>query len=598
MKRKTTAGIASFTLPIIIYDTSSTTGAGLSGVTHSSSGLVFEYRRQGQSSWTSVTPVSATLGTYTSGGIVASGSRTGRYEIGIPDAALAAGARFVEVCLRGAANMHPVDIEIELDAVDYQDATAFGLSRIDATIGSRATQASLDTAASYIDTEVAAIKAKTDNLPSDPADASDISASFVTVNNTLATIAGYIDTEVAAIKSKTDNLPSDPADASDIAASFVTVNNTLSTISGYIDTEVAAIKAKTDNLPTNPAAVSDIPTANQNRDAILNADPNAGYTDGSFGDRWLISDNNNRTVKVTGAGAGHVAADLHASQTDSLTADAITAAAVIKIQNGLALEASSQSILARIGAFTGTGVNTILGFFRALLRSDASITTPSDVGGTYTHTTDSTQAIRDRGDAAWTTGGGGGGTGTGARTVVVTVTLSASPVEGASVRLTKAAETYVGSTNASGQVTFNVDDGTWTVSITSPGATFAGASLVVDDDETVSYSLTAISITPSPATQITGYYTCYSHLGVVEAGVSITMQLVGLAQGSVGLALDNRLRTVTSDANGVAQFTNLFPGCRYKVYRGAAENKAWYVNLPDTVTGDPVELGSIYGDDE
>ncbi len=194
--------------------------------------------------------------------------------------------------------------------------------------------------------------------------------------------------------------------------------------------------------------------------------------------------------------------------------------------------------------------------------------------------------------------GGGGGTGGGARTVVVTVTLSASPVEGASVRLTKAAETYVGSTNASGQITFNVDDGTWTVAITSPGATFAGASLVVDDDETVSYSLTAISITPSPATQITGYYTCYSHLGVVEAGVSITMQLVGLAQGSVGLALDNRLRTVTSDANGVAQFTNLFPGCRYKVYRGAAENKAWYVNVPDTVTGDPVELGSIYGDDE
>jgi hypothetical protein len=33
--------------------------------------------------------------------------------------------------------MHPVDIEIELDAVNYQDATAFGLSRIDATVSSR-----------------------------------------------------------------------------------------------------------------------------------------------------------------------------------------------------------------------------------------------------------------------------------------------------------------------------------------------------------------------------------------------------------------------------------------------------------------------------
>jgi hypothetical protein len=70
----------------------------------------------------------------------------------------------------------------------------------------------------------------------------------------LGAIDDYIDTEVAAIKAKTDNLPTDPADASDIAASFATVNSTLATIAGYIDTEVAAIKAKTDNLPASPAA--------------------------------------------------------------------------------------------------------------------------------------------------------------------------------------------------------------------------------------------------------------------------------------------------------------------------------------------------------
>lgn len=66
---------------------------------------------------------------------------------------------------------------------------------------------------------------------------------------------GTVDTVVDAIKAKTDNLPSDPADASDIAASFSTVNGTLATIAAYIDTEVAAIKAKTDNLPSSPAAV-------------------------------------------------------------------------------------------------------------------------------------------------------------------------------------------------------------------------------------------------------------------------------------------------------------------------------------------------------
>jgi hypothetical protein len=74
------------------------------------------------------------------------------------------------------------------------------------------------------------------------------SKALIDLGTALTTIAGYIDTEVAAIKAKTDNLPSDPADASDIASSFSSVASTLSAIAGYIDTEVAAIKAKTDQL--------------------------------------------------------------------------------------------------------------------------------------------------------------------------------------------------------------------------------------------------------------------------------------------------------------------------------------------------------------
>lgn len=63
------------------------------------------------------------------------------------------------------------------------------------------------------------------------------------------------------------------------------------------------------------------------------------------------------------------------------------------------------STLARIGSFAGTGVNNILGMFRALFRSDAS--TPSDMGGTATAADHSLQAVRVRGDAAWTTGTSG-----------------------------------------------------------------------------------------------------------------------------------------------------------------------------------------------
>ena len=101
-------------------------------------------------------------------------------------------------------------------------------------------------ASANLDTQLSAISAKTANLPSDPADASDIAAAFGTVNGTLATIAGYIDTEVAAIKAKTDNLPNDPADASDINARF-----------DAVDTAIAGIGG------------GSAPTADENADALL-----------------------------------------------------------------------------------------------------------------------------------------------------------------------------------------------------------------------------------------------------------------------------------------------------------------------------------------
>ena len=67
-------------------------------------------------------------------------------------------------------------------------------------------------------------------------------------------IAGYIDTEVSAIKAKTDNLPSDPADQSAVEAAITAATSPLATqasvntIDDFLDTEIAAIKTKTDQL--------------------------------------------------------------------------------------------------------------------------------------------------------------------------------------------------------------------------------------------------------------------------------------------------------------------------------------------------------------
>jgi hypothetical protein len=115
---------------IFIADTSQTNGAGLANLVFNSSGLVAYYIAGDLNNEVQVTLVSATLGTFTSGGFVAvdNTNMPGWYEIGIPDAALDGGNE-VAIQLRGATNMAPVNIYIELDAVDYQSATNFGLSK-------------------------------------------------------------------------------------------------------------------------------------------------------------------------------------------------------------------------------------------------------------------------------------------------------------------------------------------------------------------------------------------------------------------------------------------------------------------------------------
>lgn len=105
---------------------------------------------------------------------------------------------------------------------------------------------------------------------------------------------------------------------------------------------------------------------------------------------------------ITGSLSGNVSGKVLGGGAGTITG---TGARVVDSSgNDVATSANQTTILARLGAFTGTGVNTVLGFLKSLLSKTA--TTPSDVGGTFDPATDSTEALRDRGDAAWTTATG------------------------------------------------------------------------------------------------------------------------------------------------------------------------------------------------
>lgn len=96
---------------------------------------------------------------------------------------------------------------------------------------------------------ISAIKTVTDAIPNGGA--------LTTISGKIDTIDDFIDTEVAAIKAKTDNIPSDPADASDVAAAIAAVSAKIDTVDDFLDTEIAAIKAKTDGLTFTVAGVVD-----------------------------------------------------------------------------------------------------------------------------------------------------------------------------------------------------------------------------------------------------------------------------------------------------------------------------------------------------
>lgn len=123
-------GTTSQIVNIFVQDNSVATGAGLTGLTNSSSGLTCYYKRNTGSASVSVTLASATLGTFTSGGFkeVDSTNMPGVYELGIPNAALTSGADSVVVMLQGATHMAPVTLEIELTAVNNQNGNNFGLA--------------------------------------------------------------------------------------------------------------------------------------------------------------------------------------------------------------------------------------------------------------------------------------------------------------------------------------------------------------------------------------------------------------------------------------------------------------------------------------
>jgi len=138
--REIAKGATSQTLYVVALDSASTTGGRKTGIAYNAAGLTAYYvRNRAAAVAITLATLASSSAAWSSGGWVEvdATNAPGLYRLDVPDAAFATGADSVVVVVRGAAGMVQVEEEVLLVAYNPQDATALGLSRLDAAISSR-----------------------------------------------------------------------------------------------------------------------------------------------------------------------------------------------------------------------------------------------------------------------------------------------------------------------------------------------------------------------------------------------------------------------------------------------------------------------------
>lgn len=274
MSRTIKKGATSQSLYFDVFDSTSSAGGRKTGLAYNTSNLIAYYCRNGGSA-TAITlaTLAAANSSWSSGGFkeVDATNMPGLYRLDVPDAAFASGSESVVVAIAGATGMVLSAENVQL----VDNTTADVYSRIGAPAGA-SVSADIATVAGYVDTEVAAIKAKTDQITFTIANQVDVnvvdwkgSAAPAMTGDAYARLGApagaSVSADVAAVKTDTGTLTTrltstragllDHLDA-DISSRLASGSYTAPDNAG-----IAAIEAKTNNLPSDPADASDIAAA-------------------------------------------------------------------------------------------------------------------------------------------------------------------------------------------------------------------------------------------------------------------------------------------------------------------------------------------------
>jgi hypothetical protein len=166
----------------------------------------------------------------------------------------------------------------------------------------------------------------------------------------------------------------------------------------------------------------------------------------------------------------------------------------------------------------------------------------------------------------------------GAYTVTITVTDGTSPVENATVRVSRSGQQGTAQTNASGEVVFALDAATWDVTITLAGFQPFATTLAVAGNISQAYALTGNLFALPAEAPLCRLDAVVRINGVPVQGAKIQAKLKNRNSATNDVVQSTVEDTATTDANGYASLSLLQPSA--------------------FVTGDGVYVIEAYHEDE
>lgn len=407
-------GQGSIIIRVKILDSSVSTGAGKTGLAYNTSGLLISTIADNEATATvysnasSTTETISTLGTFSAPTAtkcrfkeVDSTNHKGVYELQFADARFSvSSAKSLLVSISGPTNAAETDFVIPLTDMDPYDSVRAGLTALpNAAANANGGLPILSSSGTTLGYTISTLTTYTGNTPQ----TGDAYARIGSTGSGLTSLA--------------------PAGTALSTATWT------STRAGYLDnlSAGAVMLASSYTAPPSAATIStqvasDLATAHGSGSWATAT----GFSTHSASDVWavptrvLTAGTNIALAKGTGVtGFNDIPAGTQMDLVNAPNATAVTA-----IQSGLATASALTSLAAKF-----TGITLLARWLGLLAGKTADSTTLAELqstvaGASFDNTIDSLQAVRDRGDAAWTGGGG-------SSTVIVTPVSStiASRVE-------------------------------------------------------------------------------------------------------------------------------------------------------------------------